>query len=373
MPNVEQLGPHGSNVMRSHHVAHQVIRRAAGPPVLCDITNTGCIIEGGKLQPQMIETIKVPNGCDSRPRAETLLMQVPTAARGSCMAPSAQHCAPGLGCDTVPGQENFEDASEDHCMTEDPQQVTEYVAEIYSRFAASERLYMPRPDYMDGQTEINAKMRAILIDWLVEVHLKYKLKNDTLFLSVNLIDRFLALRQLPRKRLQLCGITATLIAAKFEEIYPPEVRDFVYITDNAYRKEDILQMEATMLTVLKFVVCCPTPVHFLERYQRQNCLTEAHLHLMQYVLELCLPELKMVAYAPSHLAAAAALLSNKLLKQHPCWPPSMVELTSQTEPMVRACAREMCGILEAAERSSLQAIRKKYSDPRFSCVATTTW
>lgn len=86
-------------------------------------------------------------------------------------------------------------------------------------------------------------MRAILIDWLIEVHLKFKLLPETLFLTINLIDRYLEKQIIPRTKLQLIGVTSMLISSKYEEIYAPEVRDFVYITDKAYTKEEILAME----------------------------------------------------------------------------------------------------------------------------------
>jgi cyclin B len=79
-------------------------------------------------------------------------------------------------------------------------------------------------------------MRAILVDWIIEVHLKFKLLPETLFITVSLIDRFLERVQIKRHNLQLVGVTAMLIASKYEEIYAPEVNDFVYITDNAYTK-----------------------------------------------------------------------------------------------------------------------------------------
>lgn len=341
------------------HQAGQCMRRSSAP-VLCDITNMGCLADGNKPGPA-VETIKVPHFGDGNS----------TLPRGVSDGMVAVHQY-SLGFAPPRNQSRVASATlDDELMSEDPQNVTEYLGDIFNRLEESEANHMPRPEYMDMQIDINAKMRAILIDWLIEVHLKYKLKSDTLYLAVNIIDRFLAHRQLPRKKLQLCGVTAMLIASKFEEIYPPEVADFVYITDNAYTRNEILQMEVVILTVLKFTVCCPTVSHFLDRYQRQNCRDEAHQHLMHYVLELCLPDLKMIHYPPSHLAAAAALLSNKLLKLHPAWPQSMITITRHTEPMIKACAREMCGLLEAAERSPLQAIRKKYSQPRFGSVATT--
>ena len=90
---------------------------------------------------------------------------------------------------------------------------------------------------MADQDDINDRMRAILVDWLVEVHLKFKLMPETLYLTVNIIDRFLEVRSVMRSKLQLVGVTAMLLASKYEEIYAPEVRDFVYITDRAYTRE----------------------------------------------------------------------------------------------------------------------------------------
>ena len=80
-------------------------------------------------------------------------------------------------------------------------------------------------------------MRRTLIDWLVDVHLKYKLLPETLFICVNLIDRFSGRSLIKRRDYQMVGVTCLLIAAKYEEIYPPQVDNFVYITDHAYRRE----------------------------------------------------------------------------------------------------------------------------------------
>ena len=110
---------------------------------------------------------------------------------------------------------------------------------------------------MEKQTDVNEKMRAILIDWLVEVHLKFKLMVETLYLTVNLIDRFLEKEQITRNKLQLVGVTAMFIASKYEEIYAPECRDFVYISDKAYTRDEILRMEGLMLSCLLYT--SPSP------------------------------------------------------------------------------------------------------------------
>merc|ERR1740117_2588712 len=98
--------------------------------------------------------------------------------------------------------------------------------------------------------------------------MKYRLRPETLHLAVNLIDRYLTRMPVMRKRLQLVGVVAMFIASKFEEISPPELHDWVYITDNAYTKEDILVMECTMLTSLSFKIVVPTVAHFFEILQK---------------------------------------------------------------------------------------------------------
>jgi len=251
----------------------------------------------------------------------------------------------------------------------DAQQATEYLPDIHRLLRRQESAHRPQPSYMDKQPHVNAKMRAILVDWLVDVHKKYKLKAETLFLAVDLVDRFLEQRSTQRQHLQLVGVTALLIAAKFEEMYPPQVQDFVYVTDKAYSIDEVTRMEVSMLNALDFQVCQPTAVHFHAWYERTNGCSPSHSNLAQYLLELTLVDYKMLRYAPSHLAAAAMLLSNKLLRRQPAWTPAMVKHTKMTEQMLKGCAREMRVIFEETPQSPLQALRKKFSLPRYHEVA----
>ena len=105
---------------------------------------------------------------------------------------------------------------------------------------------------MHKQQDITEKMLCILFDWLVDVHKKYKLRPETLFLSRHLVDGYLRNNFIHQNQLQLVGITALFIASKYEEIYPPLLKDFVKITDNAYSREEILSMEATIMCHFSF-------------------------------------------------------------------------------------------------------------------------
>jgi hypothetical protein len=144
----------------------------------------------------------------------------------------------------------------------------------YVHFREKELETSVSPTYMRQQAHINEKMRAILIDWLVEVHLKFKLVPETLYLTVNLIDRYLLGSPVERSNLQLVGVSALLLASKYEEIYPPELKDLVYITDKAYTQEQILGMEEKMVKALKYKmtiasVRAPRP-RFVFRWRRRG-------------------------------------------------------------------------------------------------------
>merc|ERR1719186_941225 len=121
-----------------------------------------------------------------------------------------------------------------------PQLVVEYVNDIYSYLRHLETVQCVEADYLAGQTELLPKMRAVLIDWLGGVHLQFHLLQETLYTTVAILDRFLQVEvdSIPRNKLQLVGVAAMLVASKYEEIYAPEIKDFVYITDRAYTEKE---------------------------------------------------------------------------------------------------------------------------------------
>ncbi|CAE8582845.1 unnamed protein product [Polarella glacialis] len=241
---------------------------------------------------------------------------------------------------------------------DDPQRVSEYVFDIFSKLDRDEEKFaLPRPDYMKDQPELCEEERSIAIDWLVEVQGKYKLRTETLFLAVGLFDRFLSTKKVRRDDLQLIVVCASFIAAKFEEIDPPEVRDFVHMTQQACSKQSIVAMEVKMLTALEFCLCRPTAAHFLERYHRANGCSEVQRFILQYALELALLDLKMAKYSPSQQVAAALIISTGLAQELPVWPSGITDETrceSMCGPSpVVDCAREMCRLIQVIAVCSL--------------------
>ncbi|RXG72551.1 G2/mitotic-specific cyclin-B2 [Armadillidium vulgare] len=115
-----------------------------------------------------------------------------------------------------------------------PQLVSEYAKDIYKHLWKLETEYPVKLKYLEGQ-KVTSRMRAILIDWLVQVHQRFTLLQETLYLTVAILDRYLqAKRDVTKDRLQLVGVASMYIASKYEEMYIPEIGDFAYITDKAF-------------------------------------------------------------------------------------------------------------------------------------------
>lgn len=254
----------------------------------------------------------------------------------------------------------------------DPQSLPYYAREIFDFLYANEVKYLPVYGYMKRQSDITEKMRGILIDWLIEVHLKFKLVPETLFLTVNIIDRVLERLPVLRAKLQLIGVVALLIASKYEEIYAPEVRDLVHITDRAFTKEEILETEALMLQTLEFNLTTASSFRFLERFSVVSSASAHTTALAQYFLELALVEYKMLKYRSSLVAAAALYLASKIDQVPRAWGGELSDQSHYSEVEVKTCAKDLCVLAQGAEKSTLQAVRKKFSLPKYLEVASVS-
>jgi cyclin B len=271
----------------------------------------------------------------------------------------------------------------------DPRFVSEYVNQIFEKMRQVELQNAPIVgDYMSRcQNDLSERMRGVLVDWLVEVHWKFKLYPETLFLTVNLLDRFLSAKpNVARNQLQLVGITCLLLAAKYEDIYAPEIKDIVHICDKTYKKDEILSMEVLILNTLGFRITSPSALLFLLRMAKIARCDERQFYLAQYCLELAMADYHLwTTHSASQLAAATLFLSSKLLRKSPAWPTALNEMSGYTESQLKSIAKEICITLQATNESSTneegqrtsssnianatRAIKKKFSQPKYHSVA----
>lgn len=215
-------------------------------------------------------------------------------------------------------------------------------------------------EYMSRQKDINQKMRAILVDWLVDVNLKFRLKPQSLFMTISVIDRFLSLREVTRARLQLVGISALMLVGKYEEIYPPVLRDYVAVCDNAYKKEELLAMEEEILSTLDFQLNRTSSLVFLELFRQKISMTDQNFAFCRYFLEISMMDLAHLQFKSSVLAAGAIYLSHKVFRKE-SWPKGFDFITKVSESAAKSCAKELFAILSRVESSKLGAIRTKFT------------
>ncbi|GAB2295621.1 G2/mitotic-specific cyclin-2 [Dionaea muscipula] len=247
--------------------------------------------------------------------------------------------------------------------------VVEYVEDIYKFYKLMEDEWRVH-DYMESQPDINEKMRAILVDWLIEVHNKFELMPETLYLTIHLVDRFLAIKTVPRKQLQLVGMGAMLIACKYEEIWAPEVNDFVSISDRVYSNEQILMMEKIILAHLEWQLTVPTCYVFLIRFIKASMIPDYEMeNLVYFLAELALMRYATIIYSPSMIAASAVYVARHTLSKTPLWTETLKLHTGYSESQLMDCAKMLVSLHSTAAENKLQVVYRKYSKTERGAVA----
>eukprot|EP01059_Diplonema_ambulator_P008195 TRINITY_DN17735_c0_g1_i5.p2 TRINITY_DN17735_c0_g1~~TRINITY_DN17735_c0_g1_i5.p2 ORF type:complete len:301 (+),score=137.63 TRINITY_DN17735_c0_g1_i5:52-954(+) len=221
------------------------------------------------------------------------------------------------------------------------------------------------------QVEVTDKMRAILVDWLVDVHLKYKCRPETMYLAVNILDRYLMCQPVEKKKLQLVGCVAMMLAAKYEEVMPPEVRDFVHISANTYTRTEMLQMEKGVLVELDYGLTVPTLWQFLTQLTQLEGTDDTMRYSAEYLAEQTLMCGKLCGFAPSMQAAACVLLSRRVLGVSNVWTDELQETSRYYESDLYEIAELLDEHMKRVPKLRVAAVRKKYSHSRYGCVSRT--
>jgi G2/mitotic-specific cyclin 2 len=198
---------------------------------------------------------------------------------------------------------------------DDPLMVAEYVVEIFEYLKKLEVSTLPNAEYMVHQDDLEWKMRGILVDWLIEVHTRFHLLPETLFLAVNIIDRFLSAKVVQLDRLQLVGVTAMFIASKYEEVLSPHVATFCRVADDGFTESEILSAERYVLTALNYDLSYPNPMNFLRRISKADNYDIQTRTLGKYLMEISLLDHRFMKYLPSHIAAASMFLARMILER----------------------------------------------------------
>lgn len=245
---------------------------------------------------------------------------------------------------------------------DDPLMVSEYVVEIFKYLRQYELTTMPNPHYMESQKELAWKMRGILMDWLIQVHVRFRLLPETLFLCVNLIDRFLSARVVSLAKLQLVGVTCLFVASKFEEVVSPSVTHFLLCADSTYTEPEILQAERYVLKTLDYNLNFPNPVHYLRRVSKADGYDVKVRTLAKYLLEISCLEWRLIAAPPSLMAAASIWLA-RIALGYEQWTPNLAHYAGYSESALVPTANLMLNYVLKPIRH--ESFHKKYAGKRY--------
>jgi len=245
---------------------------------------------------------------------------------------------------------------------DDPLMVSEYVVEIFDYLKELEIATMANANYMDNQNELEWKLRGILVDWLLEVHTRFRLLPETLFLAVNIIDRFLSTKVVQMDRLQLVGVTAMFIASKYEEVLSPHVQNFRHVADDAFTEEEILSAERFVLAALNYDLSYPNPMNFLRRISKADNYDIQTRTLGKYLLEISCLDHRFIEHPPSQVAAAAMYLARMVLQRGE-WDATLAHYSGYTEEEIQPVLALMIDYLSGPVVH--EAFFKKYASKKF--------
>ncbi|KAM3912384.1 G2/mitotic-specific cyclin-B3 [Leptodactylus fuscus] len=250
---------------------------------------------------------------------------------------------------------------------EDPYSNSEYAMDIFYYMREREEKFV-LSNYMESQADISKEMRSILVDWMVEVQENFEMNHETLYLAVKLVDHYLSVAVVAREKLQLIGSTAVLIASKFEERCPPCLDDFLYICDDAYKREELVEMEMEILQKLAFDLNIPISYRFLRRFGKCAHASMETLTLARYICELTLQEYDFVQESASKLAASCLLLALKM-KDLGGWTATLQHYSGYQAMDLFPLVKRLNFLLMCQPNEKLKAVRNKYLHRVFFEVA----
>ena len=249
----------------------------------------------------------------------------------------------------------------------------DYINESYSNLLQEESTLKVKPiyGYMSFQTDINIKMRAILVDWLIEMNDKFNFKPQTLFQTVWLIDTYLSMKFIKRSDFQLLGLGCMYISCKFHEIFYPILKDCVEITDGAYTKDDLLRMEKDILKTINYNMLPPSKEDFYNIIAKAFEFGEKQYYLGKFFMENSLIDYNMVKYPSSVIAVACSYIVMKFFKieNYKKLYSTRIVYDKCPQKIIKDAARELCFLVKNLNNSEFKAIKKKYSSDKFYNVA----
>ena len=249
----------------------------------------------------------------------------------------------------------------------EPIMEAEYSEDIFRYMNRIESRYKPKKEYMDIQPSLDWAYRSAVVEWLVQMHEALDLIPETLFLAVNIMDRYLSKTVITLNKFRLVGISALFIAAKMEELHAPSLEELLDALDGQYAEDEIVVAERTMLLTLKFKLGWPGPFSFLRKSSRAdeyNVDIRAHA---KYFMEVMILDGRSVAAPPSWFAAAAYFIAKVMVLGDDSWTLKHVFFSGYTNEQLLPLVRRTLDACDNSKQNH-KVLREKYKSEEHSCT-----
>ena len=167
-------------------------------------------------------------------------------------------------------------------------------------------------------------------------------------------------------------MTSLLISTKYEEIYPPELKDLLSVSENKFSRSEVLAMERDMLSVLDFNMTAPSAYRFLERFKKLSSTAndDQVFYFAQYLQEISLLDASLLKYRPSEIAAASLILSAKNIKRVNAWNKEMEKATFLKEDYMNKVVEDVRSFALEVNPKFLTTLKYKFSKQEYLDVAS---
>ena len=217
---------------------------------------------------------------------------------------------------------------------------------------------------------INEKSRSRIFQWLVYNNYYLNLNDNTIFMAMNILDRYISKYKVENSEFQLVAISSYLIASKFEDIYAPTVDSLSEICNYIYVNNDIIRKEHEILTRLNFDIL------YNSSYKYLTCLHSIEekdnlslFYLAQFILELSLENVDILAYSQSKRACAALFIAKKIMKITISWNDLKFNYY-YNENEIKIIQKKMIILLNNVIKNKIKnAVFMKFATPRYKCVS----
>ena len=254
-----------------------------------------------------------------------------------------------------------------------PKENIEYFNEIYTNLLLDEKYANCKLNinYMKNQCDINERMRAILVDWIIEIQDFLHLERKTIFLTIYIMDLYLSKNIIEKKKFQLLSIACLLSSSKINGFQRPIVGKLVQLSDNCCNKEELRQMEIKVMKCLKFEVFLPTAEEFYNIISKQYKFERKQRLVGEYFLDCSLLSYELLKYKPSVIAAACAYIVMKYfhISEYENLYNFPFTLEDSQQAIVKKCALDLCFLVKNISNLNTFNGIIKYSKEKYGNVA----